>query len=1217
MAARSAAWICLAIGGLTLVGWAFDVPRLKDFFGVGITMKANAALAMALAGAAVWLLLPGDSSFLRRASGYLVAGMMMAIGGLTLSQHIFGWNLGIDELLAIEQPGEAATMSPGRMGPPASTCYLLGGLALLMIHRSRRPQLLAHWLAIGVGLVSMLGILGSLYQAEQLYAVARYTGIAAHTACGLFAFSVGLLCLRSDRGIMAVFTSSESGGVLMRRLLLPLIALTVVMAAMRLLGEEAGWFDRGFGVSLFVLAMIVILASLVTWTALELNRHSAMRNRAESVLQQQNDHLQMLYRLSAAVSRAATVDQICTLALDELMKALRADRASVLLFDADGIMRFKAWRGLSETYRRAVEGHSPWKPDTRDPQAITVEDVEKSEPLRPLRDTIVGEGIHALAFIPLVDDERLLGKFMLYFDQPHEFTQPELAVARAVAASVAFSINRATSEQATLRLAAIVESSEDAIISKDLNGIIRSWNAGAEQLFGYAAHEAIGQPITMLIPPERHDDEREILDRLRRGERIELFETVRVAKGGRVMDVSVTVSPLRERGGAIIGASTVMRDITARKATELALARSERLYRGIGESINYGIWVCEPDGRNVYASPSFLDLVGITQQQCSEFGWGDVLHPDDSAATIAAWKECSAKGTFWEREHRFRGKDGKWHHVLARGVPIRDDSGQIICWAGINLDISHLKSAQEALADSEKRLRLALRAGRSGVWDWDIAGNRVTWSEYLYELHGLSREQFGGTVEAFSELVHPEDQKYVRERIQAAMEDREPYELEFRTIRSDGAIVWISTSAMVLRDEHGQACRMIGVTSDITARKRAEEELQRHSHNLEDLVAERTVELERTHERLRLSERMAALGTLAAGLGHDMGNLLLPVRVRLQALQGMPLTDDAVEHLGVVNTCISYLQNLAKGLRLFALDPNVIDAADTTNLRDWRAQVESFFRSALPRDVRLEWSFPESLPLLRVARHALTQAVYNLVQNAGDATRNRADGVVRVWAEASSDGQTLRLGVSDNGVGMSPQIKRRCLEPFFTTKTRSLSTGLGLSLMHGIVQRCGGSVDIQTEIDKGTTFVMTLPACAREPEGGPSRCSRPTAVVSIADSRLAAFVTAVLRAQRFDVRTDANGDNVRLWVLAGDEDAMARADAYLAADPSTRVLILGAQGNGHHVPEQVMLVPGSPPLTAVQQAVRGIAAAIAASPASEPSSTESTALVGEEALDPR
>ena len=128
--------------------------------------------------------------------------------------------------------------------------------------------------------------------------------------------------------------------------------------------------------------------------------------------------------------------------------------------------------------------------------------------------------------------------------------------------------------------------------------------------------------------------------------------------------------------------------ITDRKLSEKKLHESEALYRGIGESIDYGVWVCAPDGRNTYASKSFLEMVGITQEQCSNFGWENAPHPDDAKRTIAAWQECVRTGGKWDIEHRFRGADGQWHYVLARGVPVKNERGEIINWAGINLDIT-------------------------------------------------------------------------------------------------------------------------------------------------------------------------------------------------------------------------------------------------------------------------------------------------------------------------------------------------------------------------------------------------------------------------------------------------------------------------------------------------------------------------------------------------
>ncbi|MBC8025837.1 MAG: response regulator [Steroidobacteraceae bacterium] len=134
-----------------------------------------------------------------------------------------------------------------------------------------------------------------------------------------------------------------------------------------------------------------------------------------------------------------------------------------------------------------------------------------------------------------------------------------------------------------------------------------------------------------------------------------------------------------------------------------ALETSEKLYRAIGESINYGVWVCDAEGRNIYTSDSLLRLVGQTAQQAAEFGWGEILHPDDVDDTLAAWKECARTGNNWYREHRMLGVDGKYHSILAQGVPIRDEAGRVQRWAGINLDISRLKNTERALIEADRR----------------------------------------------------------------------------------------------------------------------------------------------------------------------------------------------------------------------------------------------------------------------------------------------------------------------------------------------------------------------------------------------------------------------------------------------------------------------------------------------------------------------------------
>ena len=187
--------------------------------------------------------------------------------------------------------------------------------------------------------------------------------------------------------------------------------------------------------------------------------------------------------------------------------------------------------------------------------------------------------------------------------------------------------------------------------------------------------------------------------------------------GRKRRDLLLSAAPLFDTNHGHLGSIVSMVDITRQKRVEAELRESERqlresqrIYRAIGESIAYGVWICTPDGRNIYASESFLNLVGQTQQQCSDLGWVDMLHPDDVERTIAAWKECLREGKIWDIEHRFRGVDGHWHPILARGIPVRDELGRIICWAGINLDISRMKRTEEEIKKANRALEEANEA---------------------------------------------------------------------------------------------------------------------------------------------------------------------------------------------------------------------------------------------------------------------------------------------------------------------------------------------------------------------------------------------------------------------------------------------------------------------------------------------------------------------------
>lgn len=275
-----------------------------------------------------------------------------------------------------------------------------------------------------------------------------------------------------------------------------------------------------------------------------------------------------LFRFTDRLFRARTLADIYEAALDAICEALATPRASILRFDDGGPMRFVAWRGLSGAYRAAVDGHSPWKRHEREADPIFVSDIALTSEPQQLIESTIGEGIHALALIPIAGADELTGKFMVYYDTPRVFTDHERDIALVIARQLGFAIERHAGDASARRLAALVESSDDAIIAKDLNGLITDWNPGAERLFGYRREEMLGQPVMLLIPEDRRDEEPRILERIRAGERIEHYETMRRRKDGTLVAISLSVSPIKDARGEIMGASKIARDISERRRAQ-------------------------------------------------------------------------------------------------------------------------------------------------------------------------------------------------------------------------------------------------------------------------------------------------------------------------------------------------------------------------------------------------------------------------------------------------------------------------------------------------------------------------------------------------------------------------------------------------------------------------------------------------------------------------
>lgn len=268
-------------GSITLLGWALGLVRLTAWDGQGITMKANAALCAALGGAALLVIaFGGGPRWLVR----VLASVIAVVAGLTILEHLTDWNLGIDTMLFDEPPAARATTARGRMGPPASTSYTFLAIGLLLSTAGARARRWASVLAFVPLAIATLGIVGYLYGVSQLYAVARVTGVALQTASMIAALSIGLLAAVPEHGVLAVLRRKDPGGVIFRRLALPIVLMPLVVGWIRMLGEKVGFFESAFGTAARTLTEMVLLGGLLWWTAKGISRHAQAARDAEQAL---------------------------------------------------------------------------------------------------------------------------------------------------------------------------------------------------------------------------------------------------------------------------------------------------------------------------------------------------------------------------------------------------------------------------------------------------------------------------------------------------------------------------------------------------------------------------------------------------------------------------------------------------------------------------------------------------------------------------------------------------------------------------------------------------------------------------------------------------------------------------------------------------------------------------------------------------------------------
>ena len=661
---------------------------------------------------------------------------------------------------------------------------------------------------------------------------------------------------------------------------------------------------------------------------------------------------------------------------------------------------------------------------------------------------------------------------------------------------------RRRAEEVIRQFPAIVESSDDAIISKTLKGVITSWNASAERMFGYKAAEMIGQPITRLFPADRLQEEVDILARIGRGERVRHFETVRVRKDGKRFNVSATISPIKDADGKIMGASKIVRDISEQKKAEAARLETEGRFRTLFEYAPDGILIATPESIYVDANARMCQMLGYTREELIGRCGSDIVAEKEIPNIESALDQLNDKRDH-QRDWQFRRKDGSVFdtEVIATQMP----GGNILAMVR---DITDRKHAAAKIAEQAAFLDKA----RDAILARDLEGVIRFWNNGAERMYGWTREEAVGR--NIGDLVYTDPKIF--EEINRQTIRLGEWQGEVQHVTKDKREITIEARWTLIRDNEGKPKSVLAINTDITEKKKIEAQFMR-------------------------AQRMESIGTLAGGIAHDLNNILAPIIMSIDLLKGMATEPESTMILETIDISARRGADIVRQVLSFArgLEGQRIEIQPRHLLKD----LQNIVKDTFPKDIRLQFSVPSDVWTILGDPTQVHQILLNLTVNARDAMPD--GGMLLVGVEncvldeqyatmniQAKPGRYVIISVTDSGTGIPRDLIDKIYDPFFTTKPPNKGTGLGLSTVMAIVKSHEGIINVYSEPGRGTTFKVYLPALEsfgetrKEPADTAASMPRgngETILVVDDEASILTITSQTLQAFGYRVLTAANG----------------------------------------------------------------------------------------------
>ncbi len=653
-------------------------------------------------------------------------------------------------------------------------------------------------------------------------------------------------------------------------------------------------------------------------------------------------------------------------------------------------------------------------------------------------------GYRSMAAFRVETGGRVFGTVAVCSERPGVFGEEVGALLRELASDLAFALEAMKTRQALARseelYRLLAEQAQDIVYRFRLQDPVgfEYISPAVERVLGYTVEEILSNPRLPLRALHREDRPKALA--LVRGQ-VESGQTLILRwhrRDGGVAwteNLNTILFDGEGRPEVLLG---VGRDITER-------VRAEQRYRMLFERNLAGVYRSAIDGRMIDCNEAFARIFGFESREelLERTAWD--LYGDEAVRRrflAELWRERALAAY----EQPMARRDGTPLWVVLSAVVVPDEHGQMTEIEGTLMDLTERRQMEEELRKAARRLEEAQRVTHVGNWEWDLESGSVYWSEELYRIIGLEPRDFATPFEGFLERVHPEDAERIRQAESRALSGEEEYAIEYRLLRPDGTVRWVFDRGEVVRDASGKPIRLFGTIQDITERRVLEEQLLQ-------------------------AQKMEAVGRLAGGVAHDFNNILQAMMMFSERFQ-MATGEGAASVVEELKDQMRRAAALTRQLLLFSRQetshPQELDLGE----------VVGGLTKMLRRLVRENIEFrvvpaPGPLPV-HVDRAQLEQVVMNLVVNAADAMPSGGRLEVRVGSDDSQPGWAC-LEVEDSGHGIPEEVRERIFEPFFTTKPVGRGTGLGLSVVHGIVTGHGGRVEVDSTEGSGSTFRVYLP----------------------------------------------------------------------------------------------------------------------------------------------